>query len=216
MPILVTDFDGTLTRQDYFWLILQRYDPPGAQEYWDRFQAGELTHFEALGGIFARLRTDEAGAEALVRALDPAPGLAQAVRRLQAAGWELVIASSGCAWYIERFLAWQDLTATVHASPGEFSPETGLRMHLPTYSPFCHPGTGVDKPAVVRDALRRDSVVGVAGDSGTDRAGLLLVPPSRRFVRRQLARDFAAENIPFQRFDLWPEIVTVLLDSEAG
>jgi len=216
MPILVSDFDGTLTRQDYFWLILQRYDPPGAQDYWDRFKAGELTHFEALGGIFASLRTDLAGAEELVRALDPAPGLAAAVRRLQATGWELVIASSGCAWYIERFLAWQGLSATVHASPGSFTPATGLQMRLPAESPFCHPGTGVHKPAIVQDAQTRDPVVAVAGDSGTDRAGLLLVPPDRRFVTRHLAREFTAEGIAHRPFDLWPEIVTTLLAEENG
>lgn len=216
MPILVSDFDGTLTRQDYFWLILERHNPPGAQNYWDRFKAGELTHFEALGGIFASLRTDLAGAEELVRALDPAPGLAAAARRLQAAGWELVIASSGCAWYIERFLAWQGLFATVHASPGSFAPATGLRMRLPTESPFCHPGTGVHKPAIVQDALSRDLVVAVAGDSGTDRAGLLLVSPDRRFVTRHLAREFGAEGIPFRHFDFWPEIVTALLEDENG
>jgi 2-hydroxy-3-keto-5-methylthiopentenyl-1-phosphate phosphatase len=215
MPILVSDFDGTLTRQDYFWLILQRHDPPGAQEYWDRFKAGELTHFQALGGIFASLRTDEAGAEELVHALDPAPGLADAVRRLQTEGWELIIASSGCGWYIERFLTWQGLAVTVHASPGSFSPETGIQMRLSTDSPFCHPGTGVDKPAIVKDALQRDPVVVVAGDSGTDRAGLLLVPPFRRFVTSRLAREFKAESIPFRHFDLWPEIVAALLDGES-
>ena len=30
MPILVTDFDGTFTRRDFFDLILERHDPPGA------------------------------------------------------------------------------------------------------------------------------------------------------------------------------------------
>ena len=93
MPILITDFDGTFTRRDYFDLIIERHDPPGAREAWGRFQAGELTHAEGIAGVFASLRTDLAGADRLVDALDPAPGTADAVRRLQAAGWEIVVAS---------------------------------------------------------------------------------------------------------------------------
>jgi len=31
MPILVSDFDGTFARRDFFDLILEHYDPTGAR-----------------------------------------------------------------------------------------------------------------------------------------------------------------------------------------
>ena len=215
MPILVSDFDGTLTGRDFFQLILERCEPPGAREIWDGFTSGRLTHFEAIAGVFAGLRTDRAGAEALVRELAPPPGLGAAVARLQAAGWELEIASAGCRWYIDRYLAWQQITATVHACPGEFAPETGLVMRPATDSPFPSDETGIDKAAVVRAALARDAVVAVAGDSGTDHDAVLLAPPARRFARRWLADDLRAEGEAFQAFGDWPEIVDILL-AETG
>jgi HAD superfamily phosphoserine phosphatase-like hydrolase len=216
MPILISDFDGTLTNRDYFQLILDRYRPPEAQEIWDRFKSGGLSHFEAIAGVFASLRTDLAGAEALVRELDPSPGLGQAVRRLQAAGWELQIASAGCGWYIERFLVWQGIEAEFHACPGEFVPGKGLVMRPATGSRFADEEHGIDKPAVVRAALARDPVVAVAGDSGTDHDGLLLVPAERRFARRWLADDLRAEGQGFHTFEHWPEIVDCLLDATGG
>jgi HAD superfamily phosphoserine phosphatase-like hydrolase len=215
MPILISDFDGTLTNRDYFQLILERFRPPEAMEIWDSYKSGRLTHFEAIAGVFGALRTDLAGAEALVRELEPSPGLGQAVHRLQNAGWELQIASAGCGWYIERFLAWQGITAEFHACPGEFDPERGLIMRPATDSPFASAAHGIDKPAVVRAALARDPVVAVAGDSGTDHDGILLVPSERRFARRWLAADLGDAGEGFHAFEHWPEIVDILLDETA-
>ena len=154
MPILVTDFDGTFTRRDYFDLILERHDPPAGHEAWRRYLDGETNHIGGIGGVFASLRTDEKGADALVDALDPAPGTAAAVLRLQRAGWEIVIASAGCGWYIERLLARMGLKdIAVHAMPGRFAPETGLVIDPVAPRRFADPDLGTDKPAVVRDAL---------------------------------------------------------------
>lgn len=211
MPILVTDFDGTFSRRDFFDLILDRCDPPAGREAWRRYLAGELTHCQGIGGVFASLRTDLAGADALVAALDPAPGTADAVRRLQAAGWEIVIASAGCRWYIERLLGKLGVAVTVHAAAGDFAPATGLVLAPDARAPFFHPRTCIDKPAVVRDALARDGVVAMAGDSDTDRAAALLVPPERRFATGHLARSFAAEGVPHVAFTAWPQIVDGLL-----
>jgi 2-hydroxy-3-keto-5-methylthiopentenyl-1-phosphate phosphatase len=211
MPILITDFDGTFTRRDFFDLILERFDPPAGRAAWRRYLDGRATHAEGIGGVFASLRTDAAGADALVDALDPAPGTAAAMRALQDGGWEVVFASAGCRWYIERLLARLGVRGvTVHASPGAFAPATGLVMAPAPAAPFFSPETGVDKPAVVRDALARDATVAYAGDSDTDRAASLLVPPGRRFVTGWLARRFAAEGVPHRAFTAWPEIATAL------
>jgi HAD superfamily phosphoserine phosphatase-like hydrolase len=215
MPILVTDFDGTFTRRDFFDLILERHDPPGARESWQGFLDGRLTHAQGIGGVFAALRTDESGVEALIAALDPAPGTAAAVGRLQQAGWEIVVASAGCGWYIKRLLAELGLELTVHASPGTFSPETGIVMTPDPAGPYFDPESGIDKPAVVRAALVRDPIVAYAGDSNTDRAGALLVPPERRFITGWLGRRLVKEEVPHVPFGVWPEIAAHLLDENS-
>jgi 2-hydroxy-3-keto-5-methylthiopentenyl-1-phosphate phosphatase len=212
MPILVTDFDGTFTRRDFFDLILERHDPPGARALWDRFLAGGLTPFEGIAGVLGALRADAAGAEALVTALDPPPGAAAAARRLQAAGWEIVVASAGCRWYIERVLARLELEFTVHANPGWFAPDRGVVMELDPASPYFHAGLGIDKQAVVRAALARDPDVAFAGDSFlTDGPAARLVAPRRRFATGQLARRFAAEDVPHEPFAEWTQIADRLL-----
>ncbi len=175
------------------------------------FGKNNLTRYKGLNAVFTTLRTDDDGAKALVAALDPAPGTAEAVQRLQAAGWEIIVASAGCGWYIERLLAQQGLALTIQASGGRFTPETELVMTPDPAGPYFHPQSGIDKPAVVRDTLARDNIVAYAGDSLTDRAGALMVAPERRFVTGWLQGKFAAEGVEHVPFGEWPEIADQLL-----
>ncbi len=212
MPILITDFDGTFAQRDFFDLILEKFDPPGAEAGWQQFLSGEITLSEGLNAVFNTLRTDTSGAADLVEALNPALGTAEAVRALQKAGWEIIIASAGCRWYIDCLLAQQGIAMKVHASPGVFTPQSGLLMTPDPTDQYYHPKTGIDKPLVVKAALQRDPIVAYAGDSITDRAGALMVPPQRRFVTGWLQHDFETSDVAHVPFKIWPEIAAHLLD----
>src|SRR5262245_17284875 len=103
--LLVTDFDGTLTRRDFFWLVVEAFAPANLQEHWQAYREGRATHFEALAGIFAGIQADEDGMYALLARAELEPELPEWLDRLARAGWEVVVASAGCEWYIRRILA---------------------------------------------------------------------------------------------------------------
>lgn len=54
--VLVTDFDGTVTRRDFFEIVRARWPAPPGDDPWELYLAGKLTHFGALQRIFARDR----------------------------------------------------------------------------------------------------------------------------------------------------------------
>jgi len=209
--ILVTDFDGTMTSHDFYRLALARLLPPDVPDFWDDYLAGRLTHFEALQRIFTHIRGQECAVMAVVRAMELDPQAGQAVRRLHAAGWHVRVASAGCLWYINRLLAEQQIQVAVHGNPGVYDPEQGLRMSLPIDSPYFIPTTGIDKLAVVRDALQRSAIVAFAGDGPPDLPPALLVPPARRFARGYLAAALRERGEAFQKFARWSEIAARLL-----
>ena len=60
MKTLVSDFDGTLTRFDFFRLALERLVPPGQPDYWQEYRAGRLTHFQAMQRYYASIRASAA------------------------------------------------------------------------------------------------------------------------------------------------------------
>lgn len=211
MKVLVSDFDSTLTRFDFFHLIRARWPTPAGEDPWEDYVARRITHFEALRRIFARIRTSEADLGLLANDMELDSGLPDSLRRLHDHGWEVTVASAGCAWYIERLLKNADVSLTVHANPGTFDPVEGLLMTLPTESRFFTESTGVDKSAVVRDALERSRTVAFAGDGRPDLAPCLLVPPDRRFARGWLAEALTERGEGFHPFEKWSQIADHLV-----
>jgi 2-hydroxy-3-keto-5-methylthiopentenyl-1-phosphate phosphatase len=201
--ILVTDFDSTVTRHDFYELVRRRWPVPPGDDPWEKYVAGTLTHFEALAEIFSRVRASEKELLGVADAMEVFPDFASTVRALQAGGWEVIVASAGCRWYIDYLLARQGVEVTVYSNPGTFNPARGLLMHLPEHGEFFSPETGVNKQAIVRDALRRAKTVAFAGDGRPDFEPSLLVPPDRRFARGWLAEALTSRGEKFHPLKNW-------------
>lgn len=211
--LFVTDFDGTLTRRDFFWLVVDAFAPAHLEHYWEGYRSGRLTHFEALAGIFAGLQASEEAMERLLERAEPDPELAQWVERLHAAGWDIVVASAGCEWYIRRILQRSGVTLPIYANPGEFRPGEGLHMRLPVESPFLSRTLGIDKAAIVRHGIDSGRRVAFAGDGFPDAEAARLVPPARRFARADLAEALGQQNLPFTPFERWAEVARTLCEN---
>jgi 2-hydroxy-3-keto-5-methylthiopentenyl-1-phosphate phosphatase len=207
--ILISDFDGTMTRRDFFQLVVERLLPSGTHDYWGDYLAGRLTHFEALKAIFGSVTAGESALLGVFSSMDLEPDLKGEVEALRALGWRVVVASAGCEWYIRKLLDEAGVTLDVHASPGRI--EGGrLVMELPIGSPFLSRETGVDKVAIVRSAIETGRTVAFAGDGHPDLPPSLLVSGSLRFARGVLAEELTARGEEFRRFDHWGEVAETL------
>ncbi|HYO82476.1 MAG TPA: HAD-IB family phosphatase [Bryobacteraceae bacterium] len=208
---LVTDFDGTITQRDFYLLLAERFIPSSEPDYLEEYRQGRLTHFEAMQGYFDYTPEEPAELGRLLLDVSPDPELSSAVRRLEQAGWDLIIVSAGSSWYIDRILKQAGIEATVHANPGEIVPGRGLVMQLPRESLFFSPEVGIDKSAVLRDAQARYETVAFAGDGPPDLPPALLTRPDLRFARGWLADALREREEFFQAFGRWSEVVTRLL-----
>lgn len=208
--ILITDFDGTLTRRDFYDLAVNRYLRDNCPDYWTLYATGRATHFEAMRGYFSHLDCGMRQMEELLDELTAGEGIAAAVAELREDGWEVEVVSNGCAWYIERALERWGVRLRVHACPGEFEPGRGLRMDAPQDSPYFNPSYGLDKAALVRDAQTRYRVVAFAGNGPPDLGAALAAPAEVRFARTWLAQELTRLGQPYRAFDRWTEVATAL------
>lgn len=210
MNLLISDFDGTLTEHDFYDLVRSHWPPPVGADPWSDYTYGRITHFEALSRIFANIRTTEEELMALVLTMNLSPGLSQSIAHLRTSGWDVIIASAGCEWYIQRLLKQAGVTLQVHANPGTLDSSGSLRLALPESSRFFTQETGIDKLAIVLDALDRADRVAFAGDGRPDFEPSLRVPPERRFARGWLAEELTRRGEKFHRFTTWQEIPKIL------
>ena len=209
--VLVTDFDGTITRRDFYLLIEERYMPPTAPAFLEEYRQGRRTHFEAMQGYFDYAPDHPNELERLLRDVEVDPSFGDSVRKLDEAGWDVIVVSAGSDWYIRRLLEQAGVHATVHANPGEIIAGRGLVTQLPEPSPFFSPKVGIDKAAVMRDAHSRYGRAAFAGDGPPDLPPALLAAPELRFARGWLAEALRKQGEPFHAFERWSEIVTRLL-----
>jgi 2,3-diketo-5-methylthio-1-phosphopentane phosphatase len=208
---LVSDFDGTVTDFDVYALIAERYMPKDHPDYFADYRAGHITHFDAMQAFYHFAPSEPQALDGLLRDTKPDPQLADCVRRLEANGWDLIIASGGSSWYIEQILRTAGVCATIHSNPGQLEEGRGLVLRLPKESPFFSPQVGINKAGVVRDALQRYKKVAFAGDGPPDIEPALLVAPSLRFARRFLAQALDDRGAPYQPYRIWSEVVEALL-----
>ena len=207
--ILVSDFDGTMTRRDFFQLVNENLLPPDMPDYWGMYLAGELTHFEALQAIFGSVTAGEAALTALVDRMGLDPDLKSEVQALRDDGWDVVVASAGCDWYIRKLLVEAGVAIVAHSNPGWIE-EGRLVMKLPTGSEFYSEETGIDKVAVVFRAMSTARTVAFAGDGFPDLSPALLVSPKLRFARGSLAQELTRLGEEFRPFDHWSEVSRAL------
>ena len=203
---LVSDFDGTMTRRDFFKLAIGHLLPPDVPDFWSEYRAGRITHFEALRRYFAEIRASEAEVLAVVDQMELDPCLPQVLAALRQAGWRVIVTSAGCDWYIRRLLAKAGVELEVYSNPGRFVPGRGLQMEMPLGSPFLSPSLGIDKAQVVRRHLQQGRTVAFAGDGFPDEEAALLVPGSLRFARGDLADVLKHKGEPYQGFETWSQI----------
>ena len=209
--VLVSDFDGTMTRHDFYQLAIESLLPSDTADYWAEYRAGEITHFKALQLYFGAIRASEDEVLAVVKQMELDANLPRAVESLRRAGWRVVITSAGCDWYIRRLLATAGVDVEIHANPGRFEAGKGLIMEMPMGSADWSPTLGVDKARVVRRCLAEGQTVAFAGDGFPDAEAARLVPADLRFARGDLAAVLRSERAPFNPFETWSDIANTLL-----
>lgn len=205
--VFITDFDGTITDRDIYLLIADRYLANDSPEYFGEYRAGRMTHFEAMRAYLSQGPSDPDAWERLMDDAAADPLLGPGMAALRRAGWEVAIASAGSTWYIERMLARAGVEGVaIHGNPGSLQPGRGLWIEEPAGSKFFSSRVGVDKAAIVRDAMERAETVAFAGDGPPDVPPALLVKPALRFARGWLAGELRRRGEPFQEYSRWSEV----------
>ena len=167
----VSDFDGTITGDDFFTYASAAFFDEKSLTPWRRFKKGEITHFEALKEMFEKIRVSCGEFNAFMDKIPVDGGFAEGARICREKNMPVYICSAGCDYYIKYLIGniIEKYGVALVANRGCYSPETGLVMQMPPAdSPYFDPATGISKAAVVNRLHREGYEVIYDGDGLPD------------------------------------------------
>ena len=101
---LVSDFDGTISNNDFFYYIAERYFDEKALTPWHEYLAGTKKHFTALSEMFAGLRISEEELQEFIKTIKLDKTFFTLAAYCQKQNIPVYICSAGCDYYIKVLL----------------------------------------------------------------------------------------------------------------
>ena len=210
VPIVVTDFDGTLAVEDVGNALCERFAGPAWRDFDLRFVRGELSLPEAQRGMWNLVRAtlEELRAHALsVGALRA--GASELFEAARASRIELVIASGGFGFYIQALLSEQLRHVRAAYYSNLEATELGLRLDFPHEDLACA-RCAVCKGLALRRHLDNARRVLFCGDGTSDRCAVGVAPELYAVAGSDLARYCRERGVAHAEFDDYRQVLAAL------
>lgn len=200
--VFISDFDGTITAKDFYWILLDDYIGSRGIDYYHEWKKSKKIGTEFLNTVFGwRPLTDSECEEAISKVvIDPA--LDKVICWVKEQRGDFWILSAGFEYYIKKVLKKKGLEdVTLYTNPGSFE-EQKFIMKPSVDSPYYSPVYGIDKAKVALYAKGQFPFCIFAGDSEPDYHAA--VHADIIFAKHELARlldDKKIDYLPYESFE---------------
>ena len=203
---LVTDFDGTISADDFFTLAAQKYFDEQMLAPWRAYQKGEKKHFDALNEMFQKLRRLP-DLDNFIKSIPLDKNFEKVAALCLDKNILVCICSAGCDYYINLLLGdiIEKYDINLITNHGEYSYSNGLKMtKLPKNHPCYDDAVGISKKLVVKNLQKRGKSVIFAGDGKPDIAAASCADVV--FAKKQLLSMCQEDGIQTQPFNSFADI----------
>ncbi len=166
-----TDFDGTISDRDFFWLVVDEILGREALKHWQGYVDGRLTHFQALQEMFSQIHISEEQLNALIDTINIDKNFEDVAAFCAEKEIPLYICSAGCDYYIKRKIGHliEKYGMILVTNSSVYTPEGGLQISPPPEtSPYFDADVGISKVTVVKQLQEEGKEVIYAGDGYPD------------------------------------------------
>lgn len=207
----ISDFDGTITAEDFFWYIAARWLDAEALEPWQEYLAGKESHLNALNRIFSCIRVPKTELDAFIKTIPYDKDFEKTAVYCRQKDIPFYICSAGCDYYINELIGGIIKKENIQlvTNHGVYSPESGLEMIPPPQSsPYYDEKIGISKAAIVRKLKAEGYKVVFAGDGPPDIAPARLADVV--FAKKILLEKCREEGIKTETFNDYNDIFRYL------
>lgn len=208
---LITDFDGTVIKKDFFWFIIDKLMTKEDIQPWDDYKAGNITHFDALNQIFKKIHINESDLRKIILELPVEECFTELVEYCGNNDIDIYIVSAGADYYINIILDYLGIRNSVNliANESVYSKENGLQMtKLHENSVFYSENYGINKESVIRFMKSKYDFIVFAGDGTPDYKAA--IQADKVFARGTLLELCGKYNINCAKLDSYCQIFEYL------
>lgn len=200
--IFISDFDGTLSKKDFYWILLDDYIGQEGIEYYYRWKEDNKIGTEFLNNVFTWHKFTETERLEALNKVEIDERLEEVSGYITKRGGEFMILSAGFDYYIEYALEKRNLQhLQLITNKGTFRDGTFI-MEPDEKGEFYSPVYGVDKEAVAKYYRKKCKKLYFAGDSEPDYLASLQADVI--FAKDELAKLLSLNDhkyIPYKNFD---------------
>ena len=199
----ISDFDGTISKKDFYWIIIEKFYPEGYDLY-KRWKNEELEDIEFLSTVFASIDLTKEELSEVIHGIPLDETVFPLIEKVKKAGGDFIILSAGTDYYIHEIIRHYDLpNIPVFSNRGSY--ENGyIQVYLDEQDPFYSERYGIDKAAVLADLKKQYDHVFYFGDSEPDAHPAKLA--DHMFAKDRLINILQEQNVPFEPVDSFAEV----------
>jgi 2,3-diketo-5-methylthio-1-phosphopentane phosphatase len=163
----VSDFDGTISKQDFYIIMMDKYFPEG-RELFKKWKAGEMLDIDFLGTVFKSINQEEEKIIEDTLSIPIDEYVPDFIKKVQKNGADFYILSAGTDYYIYHILEKYGVENVKVFSNEGYYREKNVHMNIDKNQWHYSERYGIDKSKVIQKLKEEYETVYFIGDSEPD------------------------------------------------
>lgn len=204
----VSDFDGTISKTDFYWMVIDKYFAEGRELFKD-WKAGKIKDIDFLATVFKTIHQEEENIIADIHSIPIDEYVPQFIKHVQDNGGDFYILSAGTDYYIHHILHKYNIeNVTVFSNEGYYH-EKNIHMRIAENDWKYSERYGIDKSKVIQQLKKEYEMVYFAGDSEPDSHPAVYADLT--FAKDALQGMLEEKGVPFIAVEQFTEIEEYLM-----
>lgn len=205
--VFVSDFDGTISKKDFFAYATSTIIPPEDMKPWSDYKQGKIKHVDALNKIFNKINLQKDDFDAFIDTIEIEEYFLPTVEICRKMNVDVYVVSAGADYYISRILNNLNISdkVTLITNPSKYSQEHGLELiPVDKSHEYYDEDLGISKQYFVEKMKKEGYSVLFAGDGMPDIAAASSADVV--FAKDYLIELCKRSNIKYNKFDTYYDI----------
>lgn len=199
----VSDFDGTISNKDFYWVVIEKYYPEG-EELFKKWKAGRMKDIDFLSTIFSSVDQEEEDIIDDILNIPIDEHVPAFIKKVQNNGADVYVLSAGTDYYIYHVLKKYGVeNVTVLSNEGYYE-NKNIHMNIDPEHRHYSERYGIDKSKVIQELKENYNTVHFVGDSEPDSHPAVYADLT--FAKDALQVILAEKDVPFVPVESFKEV----------